>query len=145
MRVYLDTNVLVAASIESHPHHLQSFDLLRAVKDRKWIGFISTHCLAELYAVLTRAPFNPRVHPAEAGRLLDDNIMPYFELTTLSAGDYKAALRTCIGVGLSGGLVFDALHILCAVRAKCQRIYTFNLKDFRALAPPSLAGKIVSP
>lgn len=145
MKVYLDTNVLVAASIEKHQHHPQSFDLLKAVKDRRLEGCVSTHGLAEFYSVLTRAPFSPRVHPAEAGRLLDDNILPYLELAAPTVEDYKSALRTCIGAGLTGGLIFDALHLQCAERARCERFYTFNLKDFRALAPPSRAGQIVSP
>ncbi len=84
MKVYLDTNVLIAASVESHQHHLQSFDLLKAVKNGKLQGCVSTHGLAGFYSVLTRAPFTPRIHPAEAGRMLDDNILPYFELARIS-------------------------------------------------------------
>ena len=34
-----------------------------------------------------------------------------------------------------GGVVFEALHLHCAQKAACDRIYTFNVKDFRALAP----------
>lgn len=50
-------------------------------------GCISTHGLAEYYSVITRAPFTPRVHPAEAGRFLDENVLPYFELLAISADD----------------------------------------------------------
>ena len=145
MKVYLDTNVLVAASVQEHPHHMQSFDLVRAVKEGALRGCISTHGLAEFYSVLTRAPFTPRVHPAEAGRFLDDNILPYFELIALSADDYKAVLRSCTNAGLAGGVVFDALHLHSAQKADCDRIYTFNVKDFRSLAPADLADKIAAP
>jgi predicted nucleic acid-binding protein len=145
VKVYFDTNVLVAATIERHPHYPQSFDLLKAVKDRRLKGCVSIHGLAEFYSVLTRAPFNPRVHPAEAGRLLDDNLLPYWELTTPSAEDYKWAFRTSIGAGVTGGIVFDALHLRCAERTHCERVYTFNLRDFRALAPAKFACEIVSP
>lgn len=145
MKVYLDTNVLVAASVEEHQHHVQAFDLVKAVKEGVMQGCISTHGLAEFYAVLTRAPFSPRVHPVEAGRFLDDNILPYFELAALSADDYKAVLRSCANAGRIGGMVFDALHLHSAQKAGCDRVYTFNVKDFRALAPSDLAGKIAVP
>ena len=145
MRVYLDTNVLVAASVQEHQHHLQSFDLVKAVKEGTFEGCISTHGLAEFYSVLTRAPFTPRVHPAEAGRFLNDNILPYFELIALSAEDYKAVLRSCASAGLIGGVVFDALHVHSAQKAGCDRIYTFNVKDFRFLAPADLVDKITAP
>jgi predicted nucleic acid-binding protein len=145
VKAYLDTNVLVAASIQEHRHHVQAFDLVKRVKEGALQGCISTHGLAEFYSVLTRAPFTPRVHPSEAGRFLDDNVLPYFELTALSVNDYKAVLRSCSAAGLIGGMVFDALHLHSAQKAGCDRIYTFNVRDFRALAPSGLAGKIGAP
>ena len=101
--------------------------------------------MAEFYSVLTRAPFTPRVHLAEAGRFLDHNILPYFEIVTLSADDYTALLRSCTNAGLIGGVVFDALHLRSALKAGCDRVYTFNLKDFRGLAPKELEGRIAAP
>jgi predicted nucleic acid-binding protein len=142
---YFDTNVLVAASIEGHPHHVQSFDLVRAVKDGVLKGCISTQGLAEYYSVITRAPLAPRVHSAEAGRFLDDNILPYFELIAISAGEYKDVLRSCTNAGLIGGEVFDALHIHCAQRSGCDRVYTLNVKEFRSLAPAVLIDRIAAP
>lgn len=102
MKAYFDTNVLVAASVQEHQHHSQSFDLIRAVKEGRLLGYTSTHGLAEFYSVLTRAPFTPRIHPTEAGRLLDDNILPYFDLIALSAADYKPVLRSCTNACLIG-------------------------------------------
>jgi predicted nucleic acid-binding protein len=145
VKAYLDTNVLVAASVQDHRHHAQSFDLVKAVKGGALHGCISTHGLAEFYSVLTRAPFTPRIHPAEAGRFLDDNILPYFEVLALSADDYKTVLRSCANAGLVGGVVFDALHIHSAQKAGCERIYTFNVRDFRALVPQELEGRIAAP
>ena len=145
MKVYLDTNVLIAASVQQHQHHVQCFDLVKAVTVGSLRGCISTHGLAEFYSVLTRAPFTPRVHPAEADQLLGDNILPYFELIALSAGDYKAVLRSAANAGWVGGVIFDALHIHSAQRADCDRIYTLNVKDFRYLAPPDLIDRIVAP
>lgn len=144
MKAYFDTNVLVAACVDEHPHHVQSFDLVRAVKEGAVKGYSSTHGLAEFYSVITRAPFTTRVQPVEAGRFLDDNILPHFELIPLSAGDYKTVLRSAARAAWIGGIVFDALHLHCAQKAECDRIYTFNVKDFRFLAP-GLADRIAAP
>jgi predicted nucleic acid-binding protein len=102
---YLDTNVLVAASVRDHPHYVQSFDLVKDVKEGAVKGYISTHGLAEFYSVLTRTPFNPRIQPADAGRFLEDNLLACFEVVPLSADDYKTVLRSCTQKGLIGGAV----------------------------------------
>jgi predicted nucleic acid-binding protein len=145
VKVYLDTNVLVAAAVQEHQHHIQAFSLAKRIRDGAIEGFISTHGLAEFYSVLTRAPFTPRVHPAEAGRLIEDNILPYFNLIALSASDYKTVFRSCAASGLSGGMIFDALHLHSAQKAECDRVYTFDVKDFRILAPPGIVDRVVSP
>jgi predicted nucleic acid-binding protein len=145
VKAYLDTNVLVAASVENHPHHVPAFDLVKAVKEGALQGCISTHGLAEYYSVITRAPFAPQVHPTEAGRFLDENVLPYFELLAISVDDYKAVLKSCSAAGLIGGVVYDALHMHVAENAGCERMYTFNVRDFRALASPTMAGKIAAP
>jgi predicted nucleic acid-binding protein len=142
---YFDTNVLMAASVEGHPQHLQSFDLVRAVKDGVLKGCVSTQGLAEYYSAITRAPFVPRVHSAEAGRFLDDNVLPYFEVVGITAGEYKDVFRTCVNGGLVGGDVFSALHLHCAQKSGCDRFYTFDVKGFRALAPLTLVDKIAAP
>ena len=74
MKAYLDTNVLVPASVQAHHHHAQAFDVVKAVKDGDLN--VGAHGLAEFYSVLTRTPFTPRVHPTEASRFLDDNVLP---------------------------------------------------------------------
>ena len=145
MKVYVDTNILVAASVQDHQHHAPAFELVRKIKEGRIQGCISAHGLAEFYSVLTRAPFSPRVHPAEAGRFLEDNILPHFELVTLSAHVYKTVLKASARAGLVGGVVFDALHLHCAQKAACDRIYTFNVKDFRAVAPHDLQHNITAP
>ena len=145
MKLSLDTNVLIAAFVGEHPHHVPAFDLVRTVKDGALSGCISTHGLAEFYSVITRAPFNPRVHPSEALRFLDDNVLPYFEVVSLTTGDYKVLLRASADAGLIGGVVFDALHLHCAEKSGCDRIYTFNLKVFRAVASQGMMGRIASP
>ncbi len=63
MKVLFDTSVLVAAFIANHPEHTDSLPWLQRVQAEKIAGFISAHTIAELYAVLTRLPRQPRISP----------------------------------------------------------------------------------
>src|SRR6266851_3182637 len=72
VQVFFDTNVLVAASERSHPHYAQAWPALRRVAAGKDKGFMSAHSIAEVYAALTRLPVQPRIHPAEAVRIITD-------------------------------------------------------------------------
>lgn len=72
-------------------------------------------------------------------------ILPHLELVTLAAKDYRELVRHCSANGWNGGRVHDAVHLRCAQKANCDRIYTFNVKDFRALAPAELQDKISAP
>lgn len=47
--------------------------------------------------------------------------------------------------GWIGAKIYDALLLCSAARCSADRIYTFNLADFRPLAPPALEGKICAP
>ncbi len=144
MKVFFDTSVLVAASEQSHPHYAQAWPALRRVAAGKDQGFMSVHSIAELYAVLTRLPVQPRVHPAEAVRIVADNILPNFETVPLGKKDYVEALKLVGDGGWSGAKIYDALLIGCAAKCGAERIYTFNLADFRQLAP-DLEEKICTP
>jgi len=44
---------------------------------------------------------------------------------------------------LRGGILYDALQLRCAEKARCDRIYTFNLSDFVRLAP-QLGNRILA-
>ncbi len=138
MRVYIDTNVIVARSITLHEHHPRAIELFAEIERRRWIPAISTHGLAEIYAILTRAPYQPRISPAEAWGILEKNILERFEIEPLTRSDYTKILRECAALGWIGGRIYDAIHIYAARKAQCSRIYTFNVQDFRQLAPDLL-------
>jgi predicted nucleic acid-binding protein len=104
------------------------------VHSKKIQAFVSGHGLAEFYAVLTRTPFSPPVYPSEAWQLLTQNVLPYFEIVTLSGKEYEETIQRCVQQGWGGGRVYDALHIRSALKASCDRIYTFNVRHFQQLA-----------
>jgi predicted nucleic acid-binding protein len=145
MNIFFDTTILIAASCASHPHHVQAFPALRRVAAGRDQGFISTHSIAEIYASLTRLPVQPRIHPAEAARIVTDNLLPHFKAVPVEKEDYLAALKIVRDGGWSGAKIYDALMLCCAAKCDVDRIYTFNLGDFRLLAPKNLRGKICAP
>lgn len=145
MDVFFDTTVLVAASAQSHPHYTQARSALLRVATGQDKGFVGLHSIAEVFAALTRLPVHPRIHPVEAARIVTDNILPHFEVVALSKADYLQALNTLAGGGWIGAKVYDALLLRCAAKCAAERIYTFNLGDFKQLAPAGLQGKICAP
>jgi predicted nucleic acid-binding protein len=144
VRTYFDTSVLVAACVGRHVHHFQAIQALREVRSGKLQGIISSHGLAESFAVLTRAPFVPPVLPHEAWLYLSANVLPTFELVTLTAIEYREVVERCSQNGWSGGRVYDALHIQAAKNAKAERVYTFNLRHFLQVGP-EVHNIVVSP
>ena len=106
---------------------------------------MSAHSIAEVYAALTRLPVQPRIHPVEAVRIITDNILPHFEVVPIGKKDYVEALKVVGNGGWSGAKIYDALLMGCAARCVADRIYTFNLADFRLLAPAGLQEKVCTP
>jgi len=135
MRIFFDTSVLVAASVRSHDRHAAAYAALRRILDGSDDGFTAGHTLLELYAVLTRLPVSPRVRAEEAAKIISENIIRHFKVESLKAGDYASLIGQLAGKGVVGGVVYDALLLACAEKAQCDRIYTYNVADFRRLAP----------
>lgn len=144
MKVYLDTNVIVARMVTGHIHQLTAGSLLQQIESRRWTPVIAAHGLAEMYSVLTRTPFQPPVTPAQAWQMLEANVLPRFEIESLNRSDYGRVLRNCAAQGWGGGRVFDALHLAAARKARCARIYTFDVAHFRQLGP-DLLDRILAP
>jgi predicted nucleic acid-binding protein len=142
---FFDTTILVAASERSHPHFEAASAVDRRVRASRDNGVICTHSIAETFASLTRLPVQPRIQPDQAARIVHENILPYFSAVPLEHDDYVAALDTVGTGGWTGAKIYDALLLACAARCKVKRIYTFNLRDFRKLAPTGLQAFIHAP
>jgi predicted nucleic acid-binding protein len=144
MRFFCDTSVFVAALMESHVQHAPALTVLRFVIEKRHQGFTAAHALAETYSVITRLPLSPRVPPGEAFRLMEENIFPHFTLLALAPDDYPRLVREVAAEAIAGGMIYDALILACAVKARADRIYTFNVAHFRRIAP-QLHKKIMAP
>ena len=147
MKLFFDTSVLVAAMVTAHPQHgPAAAALARVVSGGKDKGNVCCHSLAELYAVLTRLPLSPAIHPAEAHRLIEENVITHFRLVPLVAEDYRESLRALSGAGWAGALIYDALLLRAAERSGAEAVFTFNTAHFQRLAhTPELRARIISP
>jgi predicted nucleic acid-binding protein len=145
MKVFCDTNVIVAACLESHPHHEQARPVLERVKARNDDGFVAAHSLAEAYAVLTRLPDENRVAPTVAWQLISENVVKGFSVVALTAREYSETLEKASTDGVEGGRTYDALLLASAVKSGAERIYTLNVRHFQGLAEDSIRSRIISP
>lgn len=145
MKVFLDTNVLVAALIKQHVDHERSFAVLDPVLNGKDDGFVSAHSLAEMYAVMTKLPVPYRHTPEQALLSIEENVLKHFKTVNLTASDYAALLREAAGIGIQGGTIYDAILLKSAAKSDADRIYTLNLKHFQAIAPPEISPLLSAP
>jgi predicted nucleic acid-binding protein len=108
------------------------------------VGVVAAHSLAELYAVLTTLPVQPRILPSVAQQLIKHNVLDTFEVAFLSDKDYATVIDHLSDLGIIGGATYDALILHAAAQANVDQVVTLNEKDFRRVYP-ALAGKIVCP
>jgi len=144
VKLYFDTSVLVSLAVAHHPHHAPAFAAFSQVTNGRHQGVVSAHGLAETFSTLTRLPITPMVHPTEAYRFVSESIAGRCEVVSLRERDYLATLKSAAQVGLRGGILYDALQLHCAEKARCDRIYTFNISHFVRLAP-HLENRILRP
>ena len=135
MKVLFDTSVLVAAIVEAHPRHSQAASWLKRAKSQEIEYLAACHTLAELYSTLSGLPARPRISPADAWRLVQENVSGSARLIALSAADYAATLQRAAEKGLSGGVIYDALIARAAEKAGADRLLTLNESDFRRVWP----------
>lgn len=144
MRILFDTSVLIAAMIEGHSAHRVALPWLQRIRAKTDAGLVAAHTLIELYAVLTRLPVSPRISPAMALQLIQNNVLDTCTIVTFSDAEYAVLLKHLVDLGIVGGVVYGALPLHAAWTAGVDRIVTLNAHDFRRVYP-ALAEKIVSP
>lgn len=135
MRVLFDTSVLVPAVVQAHSMHARALPWLMRAQNRELQLVLSSHSLAELYAFLTRLPVSPRITPDRAAKIIDGIAAAASDVVSLSPEDYKSTIQRISGIGLSGGIVYDALIACAAGKAKVERLITFNASHFRRVWP----------
>lgn len=132
MRRLYDTSALVAALLVEHPNHERAFPELELARRGEVQGYLSTHTLAELYAVITRLPTPLKVLPEEAQALIAD-LLEYLTPVSLLPEEYQGAIARMAKFQLTGGGIFDGLIAQAALKVRADRLITFNPKDFTRL------------
>lgn len=145
MKWYFDTSVFVAAAVNTHPHHNAAINILKELVEDGHQGLVSGHSAAEIYSVLTRAPFPDRHSVEQLMDAMQSLVFSRMEMVTLTGAEYETVVRRCAANGWLGGKVYDAVHVACALKSGCDRLYTFNTKDFLTLSPPELAQRVRAP
>ena len=133
MKILFDSSVLIAAFVESHPKHKSALSFLMKAKNKEFQLFVSSHSILEVYSVLTSAPFNPKITPNIAKQLIENNIKNIAKTIYLTGEDYFKIVEKMSNSNFSGGIIYDAIVVECALNAKVDEILTLNTKDFLRL------------
>ena len=124
---FLDTGILVAAVLKTHPEHEAC---LSALEDSAR-PFTNGHVLAETFATLTGFYKVPTAAAAELTLGLRSSI----QVEALALADYETSIREARGRGVMGGGIYDSLHATFARRKKAVQIVTRNPSHFQHVAP----------
>ena len=139
MKILLDTSVFVAALVEPHPQHSRALPWLAKARAGDFDLVVSAHTIAELYAVLTTLPVSPRITPGLAWRLIHEDVEAIASIVSLSTSEYFAVVRRMNDLGLSGGAIYDAIIVKAAQKGGANRVFTFNVSDFKRIWPEGAA------
>lgn len=141
-RSYFDTSALLPALLTAHPHHKLGREMLSKARREGEIICLSMHVYAELYANITRFPIGKKVSPLIAAEMIV-KLEDFVRTIDLSRQDYKAALHRCAERQLISGIIYDALHLQAAIKAKVDVLYTTNLRDFQLLYSDDLPFELI--
>jgi predicted nucleic acid-binding protein len=80
----------------------------------------------------------------EQAILFVKDIRDRLTIVALDAEEYSGALQASASLGIAGGAICDAMLAHCAVKAKAESIYTWNLRHY-ALCGSEVAGLLRTP
>jgi predicted nucleic acid-binding protein len=141
VRALLDTSVLVATFLGDHEHHEASLNAFLRLGKRE--ACCAAHSLAEVYATFTRMPGRYRVSCEQAMLFLQE-IRQRITIIALDAEDYYTTIERASTQAVTGGALYDALIARCALKAKADMIYTWNVKHFQQLGQ-EIARRVKTP
>lgn len=144
MRAALDTSVLVAGVVASHPHHPRAAAWLDAIARGDVEGVASVHAFAETFATLSRLPLSPPITPGEAAQLVA-RLRSVIAHVDEDDGIVAAAVERCARHGATSGAVFDAIHVVSAEAAKADIPLTFDARHFSRFAIATTPRVVVPP
>lgn len=130
---FLDTSVLLAGLIDFGPQSAPAQSVMHAVAEKTLASPATAwHCCLEFYSVATRLPPEYRLTPADACRLLEDEVLARLTVHDLPPGDRQAFLRAAARDLTAGGRLYDAHIAEVARAASAGVVVTDNRRHFMA-------------
>jgi predicted nucleic acid-binding protein len=123
--IYLDTGILVRALLTDHPQH----DACVKVVGNDAVS--SCHALAEVFNTLTGFFKIPNDTASE----MIVSLIGAMAFEVISQADYMIVIEEARRRGVQGGIVYDAIHAQVARRLKAEKIVSYNVTNFRHVAP----------
>jgi predicted nucleic acid-binding protein len=130
---FLDTSVLVAGLIDFGPQSAPAQSVMHGVAEKTIAGASTAwHCCLEFYSVATRLPPEYRLSPADACRLLDEEVLERLVVRDLPAGARRDFILAAADDATAGGRIYDAHIAEVARRAGASVVVTDNRRHFLA-------------
>jgi predicted nucleic acid-binding protein len=133
-RAFLDTSVLLAGLIDFGPRAAGAQAVMNAVAEQAGRPCLTAwHCCLEFFAVATRLPEEFRLSPADAGRLVEEELLGRLKVVDLPASGRLAFMHEAVRERVAGGRLYDAHIAEIARRAGARLVITDNLRHFSVL------------
>ena len=131
MSIFFDTSVILAGLIDFGPQSAPAQSMLHAVAERRLTDCLTAwHCCLEFFSVATRLPPEYRLPPADAARLLEEEVLARMAVHDLPVSARAAMIAGAAHDGTTGGRIYDT-HIAEVARAvKADTIVTDNRRHF---------------
>lgn len=133
--VFLDTSVLIPATVEVHPSHAAAADTIHRLMSQDARLFISPQICREFMVVLTRQPLRGRSVDLEEALAA---LHPWTVACTV-LDELEAVHRTCIDFirrfGVHGKPIHDCNIVATMVTYDIRLLATRNPSDFRRFHP----------
>jgi predicted nucleic acid-binding protein len=128
---FLDTSVLLAGAIDLGPQSAPAQSLMSAVAEQHVAAAATAwHCCLEFFSVATRLPPEFRITPADAVRLLQEEIIARMTVHDLPGADRIVMLHAAARDGIAGGRIYDTHIVEVARAAGATVVVTDNRRHF---------------
>jgi predicted nucleic acid-binding protein len=131
---FFDTSVLLAGIIELESPGAPAQQLMSALANGRFKRPLTAwHCCLEFYSIATRLPREWRVSPADAQRLVEEEIMNRFVVHSLPRDQRQSFMRQAAHDAVRGGRLYDAHIAEVARMAGADIVVTENRRHFSQL------------
>jgi predicted nucleic acid-binding protein len=131
LKLFFDSSALIPVFYADHPNHDASTQVFLTAQKAE--AFCALHTLSEVYSVLTGLPIRPRIAGAEGVEVLKQ-ILERLTPVALTEAEHVAAIEA-VSASIVGGAIYDARIGRCPIKSGAEVLLTWNLRDFRRLAP----------